>query len=859
MRSGLHTRLILTISLTLALAQFCLPAEGLMLSKLPVDEADRIPRKLEDAGCIVMDISGAWNYRTGGSEFRKGWIPSSFPESEKAVEFVRTVVFPDSFAEYDWELLIPVYRYRVDVSVNGNLLHAGRGDFAALRVPIRPEYLTYGSANEVSVLVQNDLNRSSSVPLQPELFQPSGYAGILSKLYLIGRHGWSFAGMTYRYEIYSDSVNSGPMADLRIAAQVMRNRVSRQDSAVAGLKTQDISVHAVLSDSSRSIAASASMNLSDYYSSSQSHPLRFTSFSPLLWSPDRPYIYNLDLFMLHQKDTLSRWSEGVSFAQRGVDKQGFVCGDSVFKLKAVDYVFQDPAGLPVAASLLRSDLLQIKALGFNAVRLYGSAPPEMLMGLADSLGIWILADIGLNRLPSQIILNDYIDAIRSGPLMQVIRYSRSHPSLLAVCTGSMLEFSDATADSIVNALTAETRALTELPCFIESTGRFPEGTSADFLMIAREPYSVTLPEIGTESSLPMVYSNLGWLSGKSIQADSNRISAQSAALKYQIQKAFSRSHSIGIAVHCFADYIGASPLIIQNEAGLPNRYSFGLMTAARRKKHSDAEISSLLDAEGNSGLISKPDSEGGNPIVFPASALAAMLILSISMRGNNVFRQNLRRVFRHSHGFFSDIRYRRYLPSSHTLLLWILNSAAVAGFLVSVLYWMRESIRLDYFLTFIGLNSSAKATVASLLWSPGQAMLIVFSLVLFCKLLHILYLKLISNLFRPRVSMGQLWNYANWSFTPLLFLLPICAVLYRLLDFQVLIFPSLVLCGLGFIWSLIRLISALQNGFQTSFLRVTLLFVLLTGLIFSGLYFAVDHWLYFSMYWQWMLHVYPLS
>lgn len=860
MRSGLYARLFLILSLTLVLAQLCLPAEGFVLSELPADEYSPLRQKLEDAGCVVLDISGVWNYKTGNSEQQHGWIPSAFSGAELSVDFTKRVSLPDSLQDYDWELLIPAYRHRVDVFVNGNLLLAGRGDYASLRVPIRQEQLVFGNENEFLLQVQNDLNRTTSVPLKPSLFQPADYAGIFSEVFLVGRQDWSLTGFAHKYEWTQDSGSVSSRVELRVNPQLTKSRPSQQDSLIADADIADIKLSAVLRDSSNTaVVSTASIVLSEYYTSSHSHPLRFETFTPIIWCPKRPYQYRLELFLVHQRDTLCTWSDNVSFTSVRLDGAEFICGDNVFKLRAIDYILQDPAGIPVPNSILYSDLNQIKSLGFNAVRISGSAPSENLLDAADSIGIWILTDIGFHDIPAELITAEMINSIRSGPMMQAVRSARAHPCVLSICTGSMLDFSCATVDSVASVLTTETRDLTNLPCYIETTGAVPDIPNVAYLMVKREPYAFTLPKAIPTANLPVVYSNLGWLSKNSIQSDSSTSYAQKNVLKYQVSSAYSKGNTLGVALHCFADYNGAEPLIVQSNHDHSTRYSFGLFTSNRRSKISEAEISLILNDQDSQGIIGKPQRETKNPIVFPATALAAMLILSLSMRGNNVFRQNLRRVFRHSHGFFSDIRYRRYLPTSHTVLLWFLNSATIAGVIVSIAFWMRESIHLDYFLTFIGLSADTKSYIASLLWSPGQALVIVYLFVSVCKLLHIVYLKLLSNLFRPRVSLWQIWNYTNWAFAPLLFLLPLCAILYRLLDFDALVVPAFVACGIVFLWCLVRLISALQNGFQTSPFRVSLLFVTLTGVIAAGLYFSIDHWLHFSLYWHWILQLYPIS
>ncbi|GIE89615.1 LamG-like jellyroll fold domain-containing protein [Actinoplanes regularis] len=114
---------------------------------------------------------------------------------------------------------------------------------------------------------------------------------------------------------------------------------------------------------------------------------------PHLWTPDDPYLYDLDV-------TLGRDSVGSYFGMRSIAVQkvaGFpklvLNGKAIFSLATLDQGFF-PDGLYTAPSdaALRFDLVETKKLGFNAVRKHIKVEPARWYRHADELGLLVWQD-----------------------------------------------------------------------------------------------------------------------------------------------------------------------------------------------------------------------------------------------------------------------------------------------------------------------------------------------------------------------------------------------------------------------------------------------------------------------------------
>jgi hypothetical protein len=126
-------------------------------------------------------------------------------------------------------------------------------------------------------------------------------------------------------------------------------------------------------------------------------PLTLPVPRPHLWSPDDPYLYDLDVTLT---DGRSRDSVGSYFGMRSIavqDVGGFqklvLNGKPIFSLAMLDQGFF-PDGLYTAPTdeALRFDLQAQKDLGFNAVRKHIKVEPARWYHHADRLGLLVWQD-----------------------------------------------------------------------------------------------------------------------------------------------------------------------------------------------------------------------------------------------------------------------------------------------------------------------------------------------------------------------------------------------------------------------------------------------------------------------------------
>jgi hypothetical protein len=313
-------------------------------------------------------------------------------------------------------------------------------------------------------------------------------------------------------------------------------------------------------------------------------------------------------------------------------------------------------------------------------------------------------------------------------------------------------------------------------------------------------------------------------------------SVQADFLLGQITQTMQDSVFGGFLLFTFSDYQGQMPLLALERKSDPFIYPFGLVDMARQERVSFFKLRDLAQT-GESSPMSQSSSKESLPIEFPIVGLGLIVLFSLEIRRNNVFKQNLKRVFLHAHGFFSDIHARRFLQSSQTLILILIQAICWALLASSLFYGLRASYRFDYLLTHFIRWPSAKLSLLDLVWNPIPGMVKLTLLFLLIFVFIVMKIKFFAILFRTRVTFGKARTYFAWSGANFIFLLPFAVVFNRLVGIPWMVTPSVIVILIFVFWFWLRLFNALRIAYSTSYPR--LYFASLGGGITAALIIAV--------------------
>ncbi|WP_166636690.1 glycoside hydrolase family 2 protein [Zeaxanthinibacter enoshimensis] len=302
------------------------------------------------------------------------------------------------------------------VYINDSLAGQHRGGYTAFDIPIS-EFLREGK-NQIKVLVDNS-HMESIPPLDADF---TFYGGLYRKVYLMEENEISFNRNYGADDILlkaSPGNEQGGILnlDMRIRSQedtevILIRKITDQEGLRVDSDSLKLPVKAGIT------AKNLSLKLPEVH----------------VWSPSDPYLYNVELKLLDKNGTfMDRFEHKVGFRTVAATTEGFIINQDTLKLIGVNR-HQDLEGfgnaVPVEEQL--KDLMMIKEMGGNFLRLAHYPQHQEIYEMADSLGLVLWSEIPVvNKVPTGAEYRPYAETVLQMQ-KEHIAQSINHPSLVFI-------------------------------------------------------------------------------------------------------------------------------------------------------------------------------------------------------------------------------------------------------------------------------------------------------------------------------------------------------------------------------------------------------------------------------------------
>lgn len=772
-------------------------------------------------------LSGRWHLQHGEDESYQVDVPGCWASGAGDISLSTTFRIPEEMEGRYLYLVFWGARRHLSVKVNGRLVEAWDADWPSFVVELPKWLLRFDRPNDLEVEINDELSARTSIPLKPKLYDPIPYAGLFSDVALIAGPTAGVEDIEWNVELNDDYSR----ADWTLSFGMRNHRNSSVDSAT--VRNLDVWIDWSSPNGAqrgRSETVLVALDPVELVSAKVSGVIQ----SPKLWSLDDPNLYE---FHLNLRENDSTWSIPLRF---GIDEliwqpEGLLLNGKRMQVRGID-VRQETIqnGIALTEDRIREDLELVRSLGFNLVRIIGDPPHPATARICDELGLLFVPQLGLRGVPENIFLFEPFKARVGKMLEAMVRRESMHPSVAGWGVVDWAPTSDAFVEGVAQ-IRERITPLDKRPLIIgfaaNHTRELPDG----IVGIAQRPPYDTFEPIS-----PLRARSVPWLTG-GLGAFATRSSASEDSVRGQVRQSDALLHQLrdarsmpvaGFVIDAYADRLSAMPLLNAGGEIRNQEIARGLMTEAREKRIAWQKVGDALGQlriEAPTLDIQEPDF----PIIFPLVTMAVGGFLLLMMRQNNVFRQNLQRVFAHTHGFFVDIRDKRYFQSGQTFLVALLFSAGQAIITASWLHHSRHDFALDYLITLVLPFYGVKYRLVEWAWHPLQGIL-AFTVINFATLILIaLVIRIISMPFRGTISLKQSFSLVAWASTNYLILIPLGLIHYRFLDFSWFAPAVLILYVLFTFWFILRLVSMIRIGFRVTLRSAWLVFIFVL-LIFSG-------------------------
>jgi|GEM_PF-2243516 len=773
---------------------------------------------LDQLDSRLHPLNGSWTWSTEEGGGGACTVPGCWSGYEGELLFTRSFALPEKGVQSVWRLWFGGVSYACRVSVNGKFLERHEGGSGAFELEIPEGVLLFGGVNKVEVRVDNRLSARQTVPLKAQSGDPAAYGGIYRDVWLLESPRLRLSDLSWSLS------GSGPSARLAVAVQVRNQELLGVDSLKAA---PDLMVEAVLRGAGAVVLATGAQAVKARAQESVGLRMVLAGGALPRWSPNAPELLDLTLSLVQNGRVLHRLQQKVGVKELGRQGARLTLNGTPFFLQGISYVADHPRwGMALPVAQLIRDLETMKNMGVNTVLHMRGAPHPAMAELCDRLGLLLVTELPVWQVPPRLVARDSFRQAALAQARDLVRQGRSHASWLGLSLGSGLDFSDgATAEWI-----AQMQALRQEGTFALSAGGFfsreglaQEPAGLDFLLL--EPFGQRARHETPSLGLPVVLSRVGWSVeignlegyehpyGELHQAWAIQSTVAAALGAWQGGQS---SAPAGALVHSFADWRSGRPLLAAPPGQDALLVPFGLHSEERVARSGAKELARLYSGEAPSTL-SRGEYEPQHPPAFPLAGFALLILLLIGWKQNNVFGQNLRRSFIHSHGFFTDIRDRRVFQFGQAMFILALVSGALALLGSGWLHLLRKSPYFDHVLGLMVVQEPLLQWIHRLAWNPLESMLQLALALVGGQILFALGLRVLGLLTNARFTLRQAITLLAWSSTSLLFTLPIGIVFQPLMQSPGLRGITLFLLALLALWHVARLFKALRIAFEGRF------------------------------------------
>jgi hypothetical protein len=797
----------------------------------PANRGEDVGFLAETPTRLKIDLAGTWAYAVDDGPSGSVKVPGAYDFVGKVV-FRRTIEITSSQIDnYDFHFVMLGSNYNTEVSINGDFITNHAGGYTSFVVPIPPNVLQVGSENAIQVTTDNRLDARKTLPLRPLVWRWRNYGGIHRDVFILGTPKLAVREVQAITDISADHST----ATITVLAAVEGNEPEASPEA-GQLKKGTVGFMVEIFDKITGSPVAKSSVAPLARQGTEWGPVRaaVTLQNPKLWSPEFPELYLLKCSLVSsgkEKDIRVIDEYDLTYGLRDfVVRDGeFVLNGVRTVLKGVIWQEDHPVwGSAMTYEDLERDVVLIKNLGANTVR-FGSHPPHpYMLNLCDRYGLLALQEIPLVDAPASAVMHEEYLEMATTAIREMILRDRNHPSMIAWGIGDQFETSNRAIRPFVESLVRTARSLDSRPTYFTS-----RMLSSDVCEDLVDIPGIAISTLDAKQFRQQVQE---WKSGHpgrplliarfGTEVQSGNRNGYSDPLSYEAQarfyiQRFDILKSLGYdgaLVSSLNDWKGDRPALTVN-SGDPWMHTMGLVSYQREKRLAYEAVRSVFRSE---KFVALPigNYTPSAPIIYVLAGLVVLIGVAYLYNASRRFREALNRSLMNSFNFFADVRDQRIVSVIHSTLLGVIVSVASAIVISSILYHFRGSWVLDNLLSYLLVYDNVKAAAVRLIWHPLQSILYLSMIFFGVLLVAVGAMLTISPLFKARIYPFHAYAITMWSTPPLLALVPLGMILFRLMETSVYVVPSLVIVAGLLVWVVLRLLKGISIIFDVLPARV---------------------------------------
>jgi len=772
-------------------------------------------------------------------------VPAAF-EGEKVLYFEKSFsLTKKEIDKNNVRLCFLGLNHTAEIYVNNLMVYKNLGGEIPFSVDLSKDVLKYSSPNKLIIKVINNLDAENTIPVKHQFLFPLEMGGITRDVYLKLTPIINIAAVNKQYTLSNDLSHVKMSFNVNIDKKRFKDKNREFKNFYPSPFTIDITVTS-LRDRSQltSYRGLVSLNNSDLTKAN----ITLDASNPKIWSINDPQNYVVDVKLFYQDSLVDRHKSLISF-YRVVYKDGQVyINRNNVPMRGVTYYANNlKYGNLISFNQIEKDLRIIKDMGFNTVRFTRSIPHPYALYMCEKLGLMAFVEIPINSIPTSLLTDANFKSLSAEYLKTLIASFASYSPVAAFGVGgSFLPDNSETIEFIAH-LSNIVKKTTNKFSYASFVG-FPTEQISNLDLYGVELYSSSISEkydlylksiekLGkdkvfiSEATYPtFIGSSNGYLNPYTLEAQANF---------FEDLLDFSKKNEINnLFINSAFDYTGNTPSLY---AGYDenNIYKIGILGIDRNTNSISFRVIKSKLSESEKVTIPIGKKVDDTPFFFIVISLLLSVLMALFINARRKFREDATRALVRPYNFFADIRDQRILSGFHANVLLVILAGTHSLLITNLLFALRANILLEKTVSALGIGWIADLLVY-FAWNPIASFIYLFFISAFMFFAIAVIIKGAAFFVRIRVYFSSIYFVVIWAFLPLVLLLPVELVLYKLICLNIMNIYIYLFLALYALWLIQRLLKGVYVIFDVIPLLVYVFSAIIVALVFGTFLFSLQ-------------------
>ncbi len=792
----------------------------------------------------IIPLNGTWKVYPVNDKQRSSavTVPSIFSGEGDLVFEKNFSVSPGMLSNNKLRLYFLGLNYTADISVNNVIIFRHSGGEFPFQLDLPKDILNTEKDNTLRVTLSYHLDSENTIPVKQRFLFPQNFGGIFRDVYLYLTPKISVTDVELKRSFYPKS-NS---ASLNIYAKIDNKDFDASDSVDIRFRTRIISPY---SGTLPLITEEGPFTLLKNSEKIINRTLNISS--PAVWSPENPSLYKIFIELLRGEEIIDIAVYETGFYSLSAAADSLLLNGVNFNFHGVTYIPENLFyGSMMTYDQMENDIRMIKSAGFNAVRFANSVPHPYCLKLCSTYGLLALIEMPADAIPGGLIEDiNFMERSRNY-LNGFIRPYKKYTSLAAIGLGSSIPSG---SEPHINALTAlagivkKNSSLLTYASFQGFNTKLIEGIDLYGIEIFNKSINNYIPEL--DELCNTIGAGRVFISSATYIVNSGNSDGYLNDHSYEAQAKFfedlftyhDEKPNAGFFINTMFDFRGDYSSLLGGYNS-NNLYSIGI---ADEHRNTERIAYNIINARlNNLEKVTIPigSKKNDSPMIFIIFGLLTALMIGVLVNSGKKFREDASRALTRPYNFYADVRDQRIISGFHTTFLAVVISAVSALLLSNVLHYLKGKLVFEKILLSFGSPGLLKL-ISYLSWSPLLSLLWLFIASALFLLILTIVIKFASFFVRTRVYISSVYYTVTWSFLPLVLLIPVGIVLFRILEADTVnlyVYSGLLLFT---VWIFYRLMKGIYVIFDVNAGSVYFYSLLLIFLIVGGylLYYEINN------------------